>query len=747
MLTTSFKVTLSSLALAGAVLLGLAGPGEAQEGQPWLDPKLSPERRAELAVAALTQDEKLLLVRGYFAIPFDGKRPPEKAIGGAGYVPGIARLRIPALQESDAGVGVANPADVRPGDQAVPLPSGLATAATWNPKIAEAGGRMIGKEARQKGFNVLLAGGADLVREPRNGRNFEYAGEDPLLAGTMVGATVRGIQSNHILSTIKHFALNDQETGRMVVSSDVPWPAARESDLLAFEIAIEQGQPGSIMCAYNVVNGEYASQSPYLLERILKRDWHYPGFVMSDWGAVHDAAAAANAGLDQESGAELDTKIFFEDDLALALKAGRISATRLDGMVSRILRSMFAGGIVDQPPQRAPLQVEADSAVAETDAEQALVLLKNQPGFLPLGPDLKRIVVIGSHSDVGVLSGGGSSQVVPVGGIAVAGLGPKDFPGPMVYDPSSPLAAIRRSAPGAEVEFVSGDSLDQAAARARGADVVILFAHQWMAESFDAASLALPDGQDALIRAVAAANRRTVVVLETGGPVTMPWLDSVAGVLEAWYPGARGGAAVARVLFGQVNPSGRLPVSFPVSESQLPRPTMLDPELPGVVSGPSPTADYSRHFHVDYSVEGPDVGYRWYARQKLEPLFPFGFGLSYTSFAYSGLGASVKDNHVTVTFTVTNTGKRAGADVPQLYVGLPDGSPHRLAGWGRVELDPGSSTQVQLKLDPRMLARFKADDSGWRVTGGRYRLALASHSGDSRGPSTEAQLAAADLAP
>jgi beta-glucosidase len=719
----------------------LAATAVGAQPQPWLNAKLSPDRRAQLVLAQLTRDEKLELVRGYFAVPFGGKPRRAGSVGGAGYVPGIARLGFPALQESDAGMGVANPSGVRPGDEAITLPSGLATAATWNPGLAERGGAMIGHEAWEKGFNVLLAGGVNLVREPRNGRNFEYAGEDPLLAGSMVGATIRGIQRQHVMSTVKHYVLNDQETGRIVVSSNIAWPAARESDLLAFEFAIEQGHPGSVMCSYNLVNGVWTSQSPYLLTHVLRKDWHYPGFVMSDWGAVHDAAACANAGLDQESGAELDTKFFFEGDLRKALDTGKVPSARLDEMVKRILRSTFAAGLVENPPVLTPINAEADADVSQADAEQGLVLLKNQH-VLPL--KAKRILLVGSHADVGVLSGGGSSQVIPVGGVAVPGLGQKDWPGPIVYDPSSPLAAMRKR--GAKVDFISGDSPSEAAALARNADVVVVFAHQWMAESIDAPNLSLPDHQDALVEAVAAANRKTVVVLETGGPVRMPWLDKVAGVVEAWYPGARGGEAIARVLFGEINPSGRLPVTFPRDESQLPRPTLLNPKTPGVSDGPSPSGTFERKFAVDYDVEGADVGYRWYERRKLQPLFPFGFGLSYTTFGYRGLTATVNDDQVTASFEVVNSGAKPGQATPQLYVSLPDGSPARLAGWDKVELQPGQSRRVTLHVDRRLLARFKADGTGWHVFAGRYRLSVGANSAD-RHLSTEVQLSSANLAP
>jgi beta-glucosidase len=273
-------------------------------------------------------------------------KPPAGAMQAAGYVPGLPRLGIPALSESDASLGIANAG--RKDDDATPLPSGVALAATWDAKTAFDSGAMIGRQARQKGFNVLLAGGVNLLRDPRNGRNFEYLGEDPLLAGTLAGASIAGIQSNHIVSTIKHFAINDQETGRMVLSAEIDEAAFRESDLLAFEIAIETGHPGSVMCAYNRVGGTYACENPFLLTDVLRADWHYPGWVMSDWGAVH-GVAAAKAGLDQESGQQLDKKVFFDAPLKAAVQGGDVSAGRVREMTHRLLRSMFAAGLFEHP--------------------------------------------------------------------------------------------------------------------------------------------------------------------------------------------------------------------------------------------------------------------------------------------------------------------------------------------------------------------------------------------------------------
>jgi beta-glucosidase len=689
--------------------------------------------RASALVAQLTREEKLQLVHGYF--PPMAERTPgaplDQMIPSAGYVPGVPRLGIPALRESDASLGVANQVEQRRGDVATALPSSLATAATFDIEIAHAGGVMIGSEARAKTFNVLLAGGVNLTRDPWAGRNFEYLGEDPLLAGVMAGEHIRGVQSNNIVSTVKHFAFNSQETGRMIMDARLDEAALRESDLLAFQIAIERGRPGSVMCAYNRINGDYACESDFLLNQVLKRDWGYPAWVMSDWGAVHSTEKAANSGLDQESGQELDRQIYFGAPLAEAVEAGRVTESRLDDMVSRILIGMIETGAMDAPVPASAQTIDysTHAEVAQRAAEAGIVLLRNQAGALPLRATARRIVLIGGHADVGVMSGGGSSQVRSVGGapieIPLTSGAAASF-ARLTYHASSPLNAIRALAPDAEVEFVAGDDVAAAARAAQGADAVVVFATQWTTEAQDVESLFLPNDQDGLIAAVAAANPKTTVVLETGGPVLMPWLNDVAAVVQAWYPGQRGGEAIARILFGQVNPSGRLPITFPRSADQAPRPT-----VPGLVelkasdaasNAGSGAAVGFEPFPVEYP-EGSDVGYRWYERERHAPLFPFGHGLSYTRFAYSDLKIEDGDS-LRVTFRVANVGDVEGADVPQLYVAGEGQEARRLAGWSRVSLRPGESREVVITAEPRILAEYDTAMPGWRIGAGTYRVRI-----------------------
>jgi beta-glucosidase len=722
------KLTWGALALTCSTIVLAAGSAN------------DPDARAAATLKQMSAAERTVLTHGIMALPFGPKfELPDDAIFGAGYVPGLPRLSVPSLKETDASLGVAYVSGLRK-DGATALPSGLALAATWNPEMARAGGAMIASEAHGKGFNVLLAGGVNLLREPRNGRNFEYLGEDPWLAGTLDGAAIAGIQSQHVLSTIKHFALNDQETARHFGDVKISEAAARESDLLAFQIAIERGQPGAVMCAYNQVGGHYACDNDYLLNQVLKRDWAYKGFVMSDWGAVPGVGAAQN-GLDQQSGAQLDGQVWFDQPLTDAATADRNVAARVSDMNRRILRSIYAVGLDTYPPVKKAIDFAVNAAVAEQEARQAIVLLRNARDLLPLRADLKRIAVIGGYADSGVLSGGGSSQVQGEDGPAVAV--PLTGEGVFVsfmsqtYHRSSPLKAIRTRAPQTEVTYRDGRYISDAVIAAKNADVAIVFATQWMGEGFDAADLSLPQGQDALIAAVAAANPRTIVVLETGGPVLMPWLEQTSAVLEAWYPGARGGEAIASVLFGDTNPSGHLPVTFPASLSQL-----THPQLPGadeVEPNFIGTGKPGQTLTIDYDVEGSDIGYRWFAREKHRPLFPFGFGLSYTHFESAAL--TLNDGRtLTATLSMRNSGTRAGDTVAQLYLVSAAGVPlRRLVGYARLSLAPGQTRSATVEIDPRLLARW--DSSLWSIAAGRYEFTLG-QSADDPGPTGSVELKA-----
>jgi beta-glucosidase len=693
----------------------VAAPAPAP-AQDWSNRELSPDERAELLKVSLTEDEKLRLVTSYFGVRKKWNKywSEEARPQSAGFVAGVPRVGFPPQWQTDAGSGVATQDEAPAELERTLLPSGISTAATWNPALAERAGAMIGSEARASGFNVMLAGGVNLMRDPGNGRNFEYGGEDPLLAGTMVGALVRGIQSNHIVSTLKHFAFNDQESGRSAFNAVVDEPAARISDLLAFQLAVEQGDPGSIMCSYNRVNGEYACQNDWLLNQVLKRDWGFTGYVMTDWGAQHDTVLNANHGLDQETGVRSPESYQFLDRLSAAIKRGAVDQARLDDMVRRIARTLIAKGVIDDPVAPGPIDFPAHARVTRADAEEGIVLLQNTGGVLPL-TRAKSIAVIGGHADVGVLTGGGSAQVYAPGGNAVRGLGPARWPGPHVYAKSSPLEALKAELPSARIDWADGSDLGAASALAAKAEVALVFVTQWTAEARDF-PLTLPDDQDRLVDAVARANHRTVVILETGGPVLLPWIERVAGVVEAWYPGSQGGPAIARVLSGAVNPSGRLPVSFPAAAEQLPRPAIIGFGAPK-----------GERFEVKYD-EGAAVGYRWYDKRAIEPAFAFGHGLSYTSFAHDGLAARVADGELRVSLRVRNVGSVPGKDVAQIYVSPAAGgweAPKRLGAFGKVELAPGEAKELEVGVDPRLLAVWDGERHAFHVIAGEYKVTLA----------------------
>lgn len=705
---------------------------------PWMDRSLPPDRRADMVIEQMTLDEKIGLVHGagFPGVPgFGGPPDPASAAalaranGGAGIVGGIPRLGIPDLNMADSAVGVTRGA--MRGRYSTALPSAIALASSWDTNLAHEYGALIGRELRDQGYNVSLGGGVNITREPRNGRNFEYAGEDPVLAGNIAGHLMRGMQEQKVIGDLKHYAVNDQETGRNVASANVDRRSLRETDLLAFEIALGISDAGMVMGAYDRVNGDYCCENSYLLNDVLKKAWGFKGWVLSDWGGTHSTAKAVLAGLDQEQPGSQ----FFGEALKKAVQGGEVPEARLNDMVHRILRTMFAKGIVDEPPVPRVVDVFGGLEVARKVAAQTIVLLKNERGLLPLDAgSVRSIAVIGGHADAGVLSGGGSAQVDPAGGNAVPP--PPGTPGGgggfgrvPVYHPSSPLKAIRGAAPRARVEYNAGTDPAAAAALAKGSQVAIVFVTQHMSEGRDAPSLALPDDQDAMVSAVAAANPRTIVVLETGGPVAMPWADRVEAVLEAWYPGIRGAEALAGILFGEINPSAKLPVTFPRSDADLPHPKLAGSDLkPVPPQSDGPPFPRLTPFDIDYR-DGLKVGYRWFDAEKKEPVFPFGHGLSYTTFGFSDLQVSP----TAVIVTVRNTGAREGTETVQLYAGLPASAgepPKRLVAWERVPLKAGEKKTLTMPLDPKLLSVFSVHKDDWEQVPGDYRVLVGSSSRD-----------------
>ena len=689
----------------------------------WDNAKLSPDERASLVVKEMTLDEKIQLLHGTGMVGLSPMSPLAiHSNGGAGYVPGIPRLGIPAIQMSDAAYGVRSSGEN--GRYSTALPSDAAGAASWDLEGGYEYGALIGRELRAQGYNMTLGGGVNLTREPRNGRTFEYLGEDPVLAGKMVGAVMKGLQAQHVIGDIKHYALNDQESGRNAVNVNIDKRAARESDLLAFEIGLEETDIAAVMCSYNRMDGDYACENKYLLTDVLKKDWNFKGFVLSDWGGTHSVEKASAAGLDHEQ----PGWIFYSDDFKKAVEAGKIPVTELDDHVHRILRAMFATGVIDDPPQKSVVDVVGGFEVSQRLAEQGTVLLKNDRALLPLDASkIHSIAVIGPHADVGMISGGGSAQVDPPGGNAIMppGRGQTRWL-EKIWFPTSPLKSIRAKAPGANVQFDSGADPSAAAALAKSADIAIVFAYQWESEGMDLESLALPEHQDELIAKVAAANPHTVVVIESGGPVTMPWVDQVGSILEAWYGGSRGAEAVANIIFGDVNPSAKLPLTFPKSEADLPHPKVVQP-------GPESIPNYMQKevwkqianglapFQVHYD-EAVKVGYKWYDAENKPVLFPFGYGLSYTTYTYSNLKVTPGKNPK-ITFTVTNTGNRPGAEVAEVYVSLPAAAaepPKRLVGFRKVKLNAGESKEVSVEVDPKYLSIFNVEKNGWQLLPGDY---------------------------
>lgn len=709
---------LYAVIIISAVSLAQAPQQKPTTPQPWMNKSLSPDQRADMVLKQMTLDEKVGLLHGQ---GFPGWGPPSPigymSNGGAGFVVGIPRLGIPMIQMSDAAYGVRGSAEN--GRYSTALPSSVALAATWDPQQACEYGALIGRELRAQGYNMTLGGGVNLARELRNGRTFEYAGEDPILAGTMVGNRIKCEQAQHVIGDTKHYAMNDQESGRNLVNVVIGERAMRETDLLAFQLAVKIGEPGAVMCSYNAVNGDYACENKHLLTDVLKNDWKFPGFVLSDWGGTHSTVKASHAGLDHEE----PLMLFFGDALKKAVQSGQVSQAELDDHVHRVLRSMFASGIVDYPTEKSVVNVDAGFATSRTIAEQGTVLLKNEDNVLPLDRNsIHSIAIIGEHADMGMISGGGSAQVDPEGGHTPKW---KEH----IWFPTSPLKAVQAMAPNAQVEFDGGTDPASAAALAKQSDVAIVFAHQWTSEDYDLPTLALSGNQNQLIEQVAEANPRTIVVLETGSVATMPWIDKVKGVLESWYAGSKGADAVAAILFGQVNPSGKTPLTFPRSDADLPHPTVAKPPQN---NGQETFADPSKAhpvFTVNYD-EGLKVGYKYYDAEKKPVLFPFGFGLSYTTFEYSGLtvtpGASP-----TVSFTVKNTGRRAGAEIAEVYAELPASTnepPKRLVGWAKQMLSPGESKQVTLTIDPLYLSIYDEGQKKWTLAPGSYTFLVGGSS-------------------
>jgi beta-glucosidase len=682
---------------------------------------LPPARRADLLLAALTTAEKLALVHG-------ADTAPGKAAGPyAGEIPAIPGLGVPAVNLADGPAGV--------GDllgQVTSFPAPLAVAATFDPAAARRDGAALGSEARGKGINILLAPTVNIDRVPTWGRAFESLGEDPTLTSAMAAAEIEGIQSQGVVATVKHLAAYNQETGRFDQSADVTPRVLHEVYLRAFQAAVQVAHVGAVMASYNKVNGTYATENRFLLTTVLRHQWHYAGLVMSDWDATHSTLGAVRAGLDLE----MPDQTFFGAPLATALAAGRLTGAQLDGMVRPLLFALFAAGLFDRPAQGSPsaevTSASHDALVRQTAAE-GTVLLRDQGGLLPLDrstTDSLALIQTPVSIGGGTLydpSGSGSPKFQGCGSAFV-----RSPPSELV----TPAAGVAAAAPAVHVVAATTDDPATAAAAAARARVAVVVVHDDGCEDLgptgttfqgspvaDRTDLSLPDGQDDLVSAVARANPRTVVVVASGGPVLMPWLDQVGAVLETWYPGQQDGNSLADVLFGRVDPSGRLPVTFPADwgQSAVPSPA----QYPGV--------DGVEHYR-----EGLDVGYRHDLADHLTPLFPFGYGLSYTRFALSRPSVTAgaappgsEDAGATVRLRVENTGSRPGAEVVQVYAAFPPGAgepPRVLAGFGRVTLGPGGRGSVTVAVPAVALSVWDQSAGGWRWASGTYHLFVGTSS-------------------
>ncbi len=653
---------------------------------PWVGSSAPIPQRVSELLARMTLAQKVSLLTGAAGSRY------------VGFVPAIRSLCIPALRMEDGPAGVG---DGMTGVTQLPAP--VDVAATWDTSAEQTYGRVIGAEQAAKGTTVDLGPTVNIVRDPRWGRAFESIGEDPYLTGTMAAADIRGVQSAGVMAMVKHFAVYNQETNRNTPADDavVSTRAMQEIYLPAFRAAVQQGAASSVMCSYSYINGTAACQNPYTLSTVLRRQFGFGGFVTSDWGATHSTAASANAGLDIDMPG---SDGYFGSALQSAVSSGSVSTATVDSMVSRVLSEMFAFGLFDKPAAGSPAETATsatDRARAAALAEEGTVLLKNSGNVLPLAHSVRSIAVIGADASSSAQTAGGGSAGVTSSGTV------------------TPLHGITAAAPsGVTVRYNDGSSDAPAAALAASASVAIVFASYPESEGSDLTSIDLGATQDSLISAVAAANPRTIVVLNTGSAVTMPWLPSVAGVLEAWYPGQEDGTAIASILFGNSDPSGHLPVTFPTSLAQVPAAAAA--QWPGTAG----TVQYS---------EGVDVGYRWYQANHLTPLFPFGYGLSYTRFSFSNLktGSLTAGGAAPVTATVTNTGSRAGAEVAQLYVDDPPASgqpPEQLEGFQRVYLRPGASERVTFHLTQRNLQYWNTSSNSWATSTGSYRISVGDSS-------------------
>ena len=647
--------------------------------------------RARAIVSKMTLQEKIDQLHGI-------RTPSHRR-----YVPPLPRLHIPAMLVTNGPAG-AGPGDTRPQEPATALPAPISLAATWDTNTAHLYGVIAGRESRDLANGLLEGPDVNIARVPQNGRTFEAFGEDPYLTSEIGVAEIEGIQSQHIIADVKHYDANNQEADRFRVNEIVGERALHEIYLPAFDAAVHEAHVASVMCAYPKVNGAYNCQDDYLMRQTLFNDWGFRGFVTSDFGATHSTVPSAMAGLDLE----MPTGKYFAAPLEQAVKSGKVPMSVINEMLTRRFREMMELGVFDHPPVHKAIPAKKDGAIARRIAEEGMVLLKNEGNLLPLDvASLHSIAVIGPYAARAITGGGGSSHVIPL----------------YTVDPVKGIED--RAGSKVKVTFADGSDVSQAVALAKSADVAIVMVGDHETEGRDH-PITLQGNQNELVEAVAAANPHTVVVLKSGSAGLMPGVDKVPAILEAWYPGEEDGNAVAAVLFGDVDPSGKRPLTFPRQLADLPAST--PEQYPGVDGV------------VHYS-EGIFVGYRHYDEKDIKPLFPFGYGLSYTTFAYKNLKispGSLSSNgtgNVTVDLDVTDTGSRAGAEVAELYLGFPSSSavpepPEQLKGFEKLRLKPGETGHVHLVLDGHSLSYWNTSQQRWAIMPGAYKVMVGASSRD-----------------
>ncbi|MDX6640822.1 MAG: beta-glucosidase [Solirubrobacteraceae bacterium] len=697
-------------AMLAAVVIATASAGPAgAAGLPWMDTHKSANQRAKEFVAALTLEEEVAIMHGI------GGETGSGFVGEhTGAVPPITRVAFPGLHTTDGPLGVRQHAP------ATALPSGPALAATWDPKLARSYGVVLGSEARAFNNDIVFGPMTNMVRLEEAGRNFEGLGEDPYLASRLVVADIDGIQSQHVLADVKHFAANNFEANRETVDETISDRTLHELYLPAFEAAVKQGHVATLMAAYNQVNGAYMAENCPLTEHVLRDEWHFGGFVVSDYDSTHGSVKDVTCGTEIEFPTGQNYNALVGD-----VQAGRIKKALIDRAVTRIARTMFRFGLFDRAAcanvnSCTPIDVPAGARAARTIATAGGVLLKNDNATLPLDPaKVHSVAIVGSAASK-VDAGGGSSLVQPA----------------LTVTPAAGIAARAQKAGMTVVTDASGTSAGAAAAAAQ-ADVAIVVVGDSLTEAYDRPCLLLScagnlDAQpdpDAEVMAAVSANPRTVVLVQSGEPDIFPWLAQVPAVLEGWYSGEEDGAAMAALLFGDANPSGRLPVSFPKQQGD----TAVQPGPQYTPSGPIVGVTGAK---ADYS-EGVFTGYRHYDKAGIAPQFAFGYGLSYTTFALSRLSVRRSGSQAKATFTVTNTGARAGSDTPQLYVGAPKHNPldepvKQLRGFAKIRLAPGASRKVTLPVDLRAISYWDTGRQAWARQPGCHPVLVGESATDIR---------------